>query len=116
RRTSLFGWAQQFHVERAGGATLSFSTPMTSRLLQAVQVLALGALALLAGRRRRLASARPRRTIRRGAPVVVVESTEVAPTEVAPTEAASAEVEPTEAASAEAPSSEVASADEEGRS
>ena len=116
RRTSLFGWAQQFHVERAGGATLSFSTPMTSRLLQAVQVLALGALALLAGRRRRLASARPRRTIRRGSPAVVVESTEVAPTEVAPTEAASAEVEPTEAASAEAPSSEVASADEEGRS
>lgn len=68
RRTPLFGWAQQFHVEGAGEATLSWSTPVASRALQAVQVLALVAFAFVVGRRQKLVSSRPRRTIRRGAP------------------------------------------------
>lgn len=72
RRSSLLGWAQQFRVARGGGATLSWETPASSRLLQVLQVIALVGLIAVAGRRRRLAPARRRRTIRRGPPVVHV--------------------------------------------
>lgn len=72
RRSPLFGWAQRFDVQRGGDATLSWSTPLESRLLQGIQVLALLVLVVVAGRRRRLAARRPRRTIRRGPAVVVV--------------------------------------------
>lgn len=74
RRSSLLGWAQQFHVGRGGRATLSWSTPMQSRGLQVVQVVALAALVVVAGRRRRLARGRARRSIRRGPPMVVVDA------------------------------------------
>jgi GT2 family glycosyltransferase len=75
-RSSLFGWAQQFHVERGGDATLSWSTPVLSRVLQAVQVVALLALIVVAGRRRRLTPARPRRRVIRHEPPVVVVTSE----------------------------------------
>ena len=78
-RSPLFGWAQQFDVRKGGDATLSWSTPVVSRVLQAVQVLALLVMIVVAGRRRRLAPARPRRTIRRGPPVVVVTADDPAP-------------------------------------
>ena len=72
KRSTLFGWAQQFDVQRGGDAVLSWSTPLRSRVLQVVQLASLLVLVVVAGRRRRLASGRPGRTIRRGPPVVVV--------------------------------------------
>jgi GT2 family glycosyltransferase len=71
-RTGLFGWGQQFTVDRDGPATLAWSTPWTARALQALQVAALAGLVFLAGRRRRLARVSRRRIERPTEPVVVV--------------------------------------------
>jgi len=84
-RSALFGWAQQFDVARDGEASLAWSTPWSSRLLQLVQVVALAALVALALRRRRSSSVAPRRTIRRGSPVVVVTAEDPAPSALDPT-------------------------------
>jgi GT2 family glycosyltransferase len=73
-RSDLFGWSQQFRTTDGGDATLSWSTPLTMRLLQALQVLALMVLLVLALRRRRMVSVpnRRRRRVRADEPVVVV--------------------------------------------
>jgi hypothetical protein len=72
RRTRLFGWGQQFRAPAGGTATLSWSTPLESHVLQLVQVVALLGLLVLAGRRRPLAGSGRRRIVRRGPPLVVV--------------------------------------------
>lgn len=77
-RTPLLGWAQQFRVERGGDVTLSWATPLASRSLQVIQVVAIVVLAALAGRRRRLSRPRPRRSVRRG-PADIVVAPEVHP-------------------------------------
>lgn len=52
RRRGLFGWAQQFEVPRDGTATLAWSTPLGSRALQVIQVVALVGLVAVVLRRR----------------------------------------------------------------
>lgn len=72
-RSDLFGWSQQFETPAAGTATLAWSTPWSTRALQAVQLLGLVALLVIATRRRRLVpSTRRRRRGRAAEPVVVV--------------------------------------------
>ncbi|HMY86566.1 MAG TPA: glycosyltransferase family 2 protein [Microthrixaceae bacterium] len=73
-RSGLFGWAQRFRVDEGGESTLSWNTPVAARLLQLIQVVGLVVLIAMVGRRRRLAAPRPRRRVRRGPAVVVVES------------------------------------------
>ncbi len=51
-RSDLFGWGQRFSVPDAGPATLGWSTPTSSRGLQAVQVVSLLLLLVLVARRR----------------------------------------------------------------
>lgn len=60
-RRDLLGWQQQFDTGTGGEVVLAWSTPLESRLLQAVQVGALLVLVVLAGRRRRLVAGGPRR-------------------------------------------------------
>jgi hypothetical protein len=60
-RSPLLGWQQQFAVSGGGDAELVWSTPLVARGLQALQVVALVALVVLASRRRRLVAAPPRR-------------------------------------------------------
>ncbi|MFN7151797.1 MAG: hypothetical protein ACK4V6_20245, partial [Microthrixaceae bacterium] len=72
-REPLLGWQQQFRTESGGDAELAWSTPVVSRVLQAVQVLALLALLIVALRRRRLVAPAARRRARRiETPLVVV--------------------------------------------
>ncbi|MBS1837884.1 MAG: hypothetical protein JST64_09325, partial [Actinobacteria bacterium] len=103
RRAPLLGWAQKFDGIKGGASTLAWSTPLRSRALQAIQVLALVLLVVEAGRRRRLSRSRPHRSIRRGPPVVVVTADGPAPTASAdgPAPTASAD-EPASTARAEA--------------
>ncbi len=72
-RSTLLGWQQQFVTSAGGDAELSWTTGWSARGLQAVQVIALVALLVVAMRRRRLVAATPRRRrIRNEAPLVVV--------------------------------------------
>ncbi len=73
-RSELFGWQQQFETGSGGEAVLEWSTPLVSRVLQLVQVVALVVLVFLAGRRRRLVASgqRRRRSQGDGEPLVVV--------------------------------------------
>ncbi len=70
----LLGWAQRYDATDGGQATLGWGTPTSTRALQAVQLLGLVGLVLLARRRRRTATHVGRRRRGRGtdAPVVVV--------------------------------------------
>ena len=115
-RSALFGWAQQFDVARDGEASLAWSTPWSSRLLQLVQVVALAALVALALRRRRSSSVAPRRTIRRGSPVVVVTAEDPAPSALDPTpptagDVYAADVDPADVDPADADPADVDPAD-----
>ena len=72
-RRDLFGWSQGFQVQRGGAAELSWSPPVSSRVLQAVQVLGLLLVLVLALRRVGPAPVRRRRRIERPEePVLVV--------------------------------------------
>jgi hypothetical protein len=62
-RSDLFGWGQQFEVTREGEATLAWSTPTSSRALQAAQVVVLLALVVLALRRGSLPAPSQRRRV-----------------------------------------------------
>lgn len=68
----LFGWAQRYDVDEGGRAELRWRTPVSTRALQAVQVLGLVALVLLSRRRRAATHVRRRRRRAAEAPVVVV--------------------------------------------
>ncbi len=76
KRTDLFGWAQRFNVsgiDSGGKATLSWSTPQVSRLLQLLQLVGLALLIGLAGGGRRLVPRRRNRSSEDAEPLVVVE-------------------------------------------
>lgn len=81
RREPLLGWAQQYRVRGGGGGRLSYATPLESRGLQAVQVVALVGLLVVVGRRRRLAAPPARRRPSAGEPIVVVAPPSDAPSE-----------------------------------
>lgn len=72
-RSTLLGWQQQFVTPAGGDAELSWSTGLAARGLQALQVVSLVAMLVVAMRRRRLVAATPRRRRSRAdAPLVVV--------------------------------------------
>jgi hypothetical protein len=62
-RADMFGWGQQFAVDGGGEATLAWSTPTSSRALQAGQLVVLLALVVLAMRRGSLPAPSPRRRL-----------------------------------------------------
>jgi GT2 family glycosyltransferase len=62
-RADMFGWGQQFAVDGGGEATLVWSTPTSSRALQAGQLVVLLALVVLAMRRGSLPAPSPRRRL-----------------------------------------------------
>ncbi len=64
-RSDLFGWAQRFAVSTTGPAELSWSTPSTSRGLQAAQVVVLLGLLVLVLRRRAVEPTRRVRNVER---------------------------------------------------
>lgn len=74
QRSPLLGWQQQFVTSEGGAAELRWSTPVLSRVLQAIQVAFLVGLIVVAGRRRRLVAAGSprRRRIVSEDPLVVV--------------------------------------------
>lgn len=69
----LLGWQRQYVTGEGGRAELVWTTPLLSRLLQVLQLVALVVLIVLAARRRRLVAPAPRRRRRRiEDPLVVV--------------------------------------------
>ena len=60
---TLFAWGQKFAVDSGGEATLAFSPPLTRRVEQLWQVLALVGLVALASRRTTVAAPRRRRRV-----------------------------------------------------
>jgi GT2 family glycosyltransferase len=77
QRSDLFGWGQQFRVARGGEAKLSWSTPTSSRALQAAQLVLLLALVVLAMRRGSMPVPAPRRRVSApAAPLVKLEGEE----------------------------------------
>ena len=72
-RTDLFGWSQQFSTQDGGETTLSWTTPWSMRVLQALQIAGLILLLVLATRQRRPGSTGRRRRRRAdGEPDVLV--------------------------------------------
>lgn len=71
-RAELFGWMQRYRTTSAGAATLTWSPPLVTRALQALQVLGLLALVLLARRRGSLVPRGSKGRRGEGDPLVVV--------------------------------------------
>ncbi len=86
-RDTLFAWGQRFTVDQGGEATLAFNPPITRRLEQLWQVVALVGLVVLASRRTPVPTPRRRRVVATEEPLVVVEGPGESPDDWTPTTA-----------------------------
>lgn len=76
-RGEILGWAQRYGPTDGGRAVLAWGTPLTTRLLQVVQIAGLIAVVIIASHRRRLVThARRQPHTPAGAPIVVVRADE----------------------------------------
>ncbi len=73
-RDGLFAWGQKFSVEEGGDASLVWSPPLSTRVLQLWQLAAIAGLLYLATRRSSLPTpTRRKRVVARADPLVVVD-------------------------------------------
>ncbi|MFV0316665.1 MAG: glycosyltransferase family 2 protein [Microthrixaceae bacterium] len=84
-RGTLFAWGQRFAVQGGGDATLSFNPPLSRRVEQVWELLALAALVLVASRRTSVPTPRRRRVIAAQEPLVVLDGPGESPEDWSPT-------------------------------